>query len=268
MGKPASRVKKQGLDSLNRGIDALEIIAERGAVKLAELPELLETSRATAYRVLSTLQSRGYLEHVPDDHSYRLGPGAVILAARTHTASLIRLAEPAMAALREASGETVNLAAFRGGRLVYVSILEGFHAMRMSGTVGEEVPLHATALGKSVLSVLPDERRRALLGRAPFPKHTASTLRHWPQLERDLAATERRGYAIDNEEMDFGAVCLGAPILTDNGEPAGAISVAGLAGRAVGEKQAELGDAVAAWARRISAQLRQDGGTRSRKGSE
>src|SRR5262249_50300020 len=70
----------QTIDALERGIDVLEILADRGSVKLAELPELLGVSRATAFRLLATLQQRGYVERLPAQGGYRLGGGAVILA--------------------------------------------------------------------------------------------------------------------------------------------------------------------------------------------
>jgi len=105
--------KRMTIDALDRGIDVLEVIAERDSVRLAELPELLSVSRATAFRVLKTLEERGYVEHVRSEHAYRLGSGSVILAARSQTSSIVSLAGPAIADLRDAAGETVNLALTR-----------------------------------------------------------------------------------------------------------------------------------------------------------
>ena len=164
----ASRKNSQTIDSLSRGIDLLEILAEREAIKLAELPDLLETSRATAFRLLKTLQERGYVEHVSSQSAYRLGPSALLLATRSQSFSLVRVAEPALRDFAQRTGETVNLALFRGGHLHYVEIVEGRHALRMSGSIGQAAPIHSTALGKAILAVLPANRRRALLGDEPW----------------------------------------------------------------------------------------------------
>jgi DNA-binding IclR family transcriptional regulator len=245
--------KRPTIGSLERGIDLLEILAERGSAKLAELPELLGSSRATAFRLLATLQERGYVEHVASEHTYRLGPGAVILAARSQTSSLVRMAEPAMAELREMSGETVNLALFRGGRLIYAQIVEGGYALRMSGTVGEEAPLHATALGKSVLATLPPEQRQELLGRGRYESLTANTRTSWAALSQELDATAERGYAVEIEENDMGAACVAAAIVDGPAHPIGAISVSGPAGRFDTRHRDEMGELVARRCAEISA---------------
>jgi IclR family acetate operon transcriptional repressor len=242
---------KVTIDALSRGIDLLEIVAERGSVKLAELPALLGASRATAFRVLRTLQERGYVEHVREEHSYRLGPGAAILGAHSQASSVIRMAEPAMADLRDLSGETVNLALFRGGRLVYVAIVEGIHAIRMSGSVGEEVPLHSTALGKAMLGALPLESARAMLGTEPYRAYTSRTATTWEQISQMLGAIKERGYAVDLEEMDFGAACVGAAIVDRYGHPVGGLSVSGLAARFPEEVREEVGERVSLWCERI-----------------
>lgn len=255
--------KRPTIGSLERGIDLLEILAERESAKLAELPALLGSSRATAFRLLATLQERGYVEHVPSEHSYRLGPGAVILAARSQSASLVRLTEPAMAELREVSGETVNLALFRGGQLIYAQIVEGGYALRMSGTVGEEAPLHATALGKSVLAALPPEQREELVGRGRYDSFTGNTRTTWAALKKELDATAKRGYAVEIEENDMGAACVAAAIVDGPAHPIGAISVSGPAGRFKTRHREEMGELVARRCAEISASFgwnSEDGG--------
>ena len=253
-----AQASKLAIESLNRGLDLMEILAERGLVKLAELVDLLGTSRATAFRVVKTLQERGYVEHVPDLHAYRLGPGAFIVGARSQTSAIVQLAVPAMTNLHETSGETVNLGLFRGGRLVYVEIIEGKHAMRMTGTVGEEAPLHATAMGKATLSVLPEDRARTLVGPEPFASLTPKTRRDWEELQRDLRTARGRGYAVDLEEMDVGAACVGAAIRANDGEPVAALSVSGLAARFTAKERERIGRTIATWTGKISESLGHD----------
>jgi len=240
------------IDALDRGIDVLEVIAERGSVRLAELPELLSVSRATAFRVLKTLEERGYVEHVRSERVYRLGPGPVILAARSQTSSIVSLAGPAMAELRDAIGETVNLALFRGGRVAYVEILDGYHALRLSVSVGEEAPLHATALGKAALAALTPDRRRQLLPMEPFPAYTDRTLTTWEQLDDELEVSQARGYTLELEESAVGVVCVGAAIIGKVGYPIGALSASGLSARFAKYERQEAGKRVAEWCRRIS----------------
>jgi DNA-binding IclR family transcriptional regulator len=255
-----SQRERQTLDSLGRGLELLELIAQRGSVKLAELPELLGVSRATAFRVLTTLQARGFVDHVAAEHAYRLGPAPLSLASRSYVATLVRLAEPTMARLRERTGETVNLAHLRGGELTYVEILEGRHMMRMSARHGERVPLHCTALGKATLAALPEERRRELAGPEPYERFTPRSPATWGALAKQLRATEQRGYAIDDEEMDVDAVCIGAAVRGADGGPVGALSVAALAARLGDGDHASLGEFVRELAGEIGAAIARSAG--------
>ncbi len=247
--------KRTTIDALNRGIDLLEVLAERGSVRLAELPEVLGASRATAFRVLKTLEERGYVEHVRNERAYRLGPGSVILAARSQTSSIVRLAGPAMADLRDATGETVNLALLHGGRLAYVEILDGRHALRLSVSPGQEAPLHSTALGKATLAALPPEEGKRLLGGEPYPSYTDRTIKTWEELSADIETTRARGYAVDVEEMIVSAACVSAPLVGRSGYPVGALSVSGLVDRFSEDRRQEMGERVTEWCRRISNEL-------------
>jgi IclR family acetate operon transcriptional repressor len=250
-----TKKKSLTIDSLTRGIDLLELLAEHDSLKLAELPELLGTSRATAFRLLKTLQGRGYVEHVPSLSAYRLGPAALLLASRSQAFSLVRIAEPALRDLAEKTGETVNLAIFRGGHLIYVEIVEGRHALRMSGSIGQTVPMHSTALGNAILAALPPDHQRALLGNEPWEQYTPRTPRTWKALEPELASAAKRGYALDLQQMDEGAVCVGAAVIGSNGHPIGGISVSGWVQRIDEAKQREIGETLSSWCAAISQEL-------------
>jgi IclR family acetate operon transcriptional repressor len=163
-----------------------------------------------------------------------------------------------MADLQDTTGETVNLALFQKGRLVYVEILEGRHAIRMSGSVGEEVPLHSTALGKAILAALPSDKSETLVGAEPYPAYTARTRTTWKELRYNLEEVAQQGYAEDLEEMDFGAACVGAAITGHDSYPIGGLSVAGLAARFSPASRAKIGKRVAGWCRQISRELAQD----------
>lgn len=242
-------------NSLERGLDILELLASRGELRLGEVVKELGTSRATAFRMLATLQSRGYVEHVRSGHIYRLGSAVKGLAAQSDASSIVDLAAPAMEHLRAATSETINLALARRGRIVYGAILEGAYALRMAATVGTDVPPHAAALGKAVLASLPLGRREAYLPAEPYPAFTDRTITQRSGLEEELALTLVRGYAVDDEETEVGAACVAAPILGSDGVPVAAISVSGLAARMPDEKRLALGREVQGWCARISTEL-------------
>src|SRR5262249_30151614 len=156
---------------------------------------------------------RGYVERLPAQGGYRLGGGAVILASATQVSTLVTVTAPAMEELHERTGETVNLALWRGRKLVYAEVLDGAFALRMSGSVGQVAPFHCTALGKAMLAWLPSEDARSLVGDEPFKQYTERTMTTWSALDAELAGVRHRGFSVEVEEMDVGAACIGGPIL-------------------------------------------------------
>src|SRR5215471_17804038 len=164
------------LGSLDRGLAVLELIARRGEARLTELAREIGTSRTTMFRVLETLRARGFAEHVAASHTYRLGPGALALAANGTRSAITRLAEPAMADLRNGTGETITMIGVHGSRLVYEAVLEGRYSLRSLPSLGSTVAAHGSALGKSVLAASPAPLRALLLGPEPFKQFTEHTI--------------------------------------------------------------------------------------------
>jgi IclR family acetate operon transcriptional repressor len=232
------------LGSLDRGLTVLELIARRGEARLAELARELGTSRTTMFRVLETLRARGFAEHVAASHTYRLGPGARALASHATRSAITRLAEPAMADLRNATGETVNLIGVHGSRLVYEAVLEGGYALRSLPSLGMTVAAHASALGKAVLADSPAAMREVLLGPVPYQRFTDNTITARRELDAELDATRQRRYATDREENETGLTCVAAAIRGADGRPAGAISISGLTDRMNKLDLADLGTRV------------------------
>lgn len=243
------------MKQIDRLLDLLELLGERGELSLAEAAALLGTSRPTAYRLLIKLQSRGYADHLSQDHRYQLGPAIRSLISQFDLSTIVRQAGPALADLRASTGETVNLAVVRRGRIAYSAILDGHYALRMSASIGQEVPPHAAALGKAILSAMSPDERYLLLGPPPYRRYTANTHVEPDALDQDLAMTRARGYAIDREEVDMGAVCIAAPIRGSEGMPIAAISVSAVAARFPEAKWSRVGRAVKQWSDRISAEL-------------
>jgi DNA-binding IclR family transcriptional regulator len=242
-------------NSLSHGLETLEFLADQDQAKLVEIASHLGVSRATAFRVVTALESHGYVEHVRDEHVFRLGPGVRALAARSNASSVVRLAAPAMASLRSATSETVNLALLSRGRICYSAIIDGAFALRMLTKVGDKVPPHATAIGKVIAAFLSAGEREALLGTEPYPALTNLTITSCGELETELSRVRSDGFATDSGEVEVGAACVAAPIFGSDGRPLGAISVSGLAERMPKSGVPELGSMIRGWCDDISQQL-------------
>ncbi|MDA8290126.1 MAG: IclR family transcriptional regulator [Actinomycetota bacterium] len=241
---------------VDRIFDVLEYVAEHEPARVVDLCTDLGLPRPTVHRLLATLIARGYVQHDADGHVYRIGRVLASLSSRGGlTSKIVEMAEPALVRLRDITGETVNLGVVTGGRIVYAAALEGSRVPRMSVDVGQDVPPHAAAMGKAILAALPRERRAALLGPEPYPRYTAQTIGSLDVLVGELELTTTRGYAVDQEEVDLGAVCVAAAIVGPSGVPVAGLSVSGTTSRIDVAQQRELGKQIIEWCEHVSALL-------------
>jgi IclR family acetate operon transcriptional repressor len=240
---------------LERAFDVLEYVADRGEVRVGEICQDLKLPRPTVHRLLTVLIDRGYLDHDPVRHVYRTGPTTTRIAAHTKASRVVQFGEPALVAMREASGETANLGIVRGGRIVYAATLDGFRFPRMSVTIGEDVPPHAAAIGKALLADLGEQERTRLLGPEPYPSYTERTITTRAALDAELARILERGFAIDCEEIDADAVCIAAAIHGEDGKPVAGLSVSATSSRLPPAALEQLSELVIKWCKHVSSVL-------------
>jgi IclR family acetate operon transcriptional repressor len=254
-GDGASAGDRYAIAVLAKALDLLEALEGEGQPTLTELSNRTGIPKPTALRVLANLEARGYVER--DVHGrYKLGLRLLQLGARvTADIDLREVARPEMEALRDAFEETVNLALPAEIGIVYIAILESAHGLRMAANVGMRDSYHSSALGKAILAQrTPAEIERAL-GAEPLARKTTRTLATRAQLAPELERVRRQGYAIDEEENELGARCIGVPIFGRDGSCVAAISVSGPVSRLTSERAGVIADRVKRSAAAISRQL-------------
>ncbi len=194
---------------------------------MAEASRGIGISRAAAFRLLHTLSVQGYV--LKNSRSPRYYPAARLIAlgqSLTSSTAIAGLMKSAMATLFELYGETVNVGLPHGDRVLYIDMLESRRGLRMAAQIGERDHLHSTALGKALLAALSHEDAAALIAGIPLPRLTHSTITSRTALFAEIARIRERGYAVDDEENEMGARCVGVAI-RDAGRPVVALSVSG-----------------------------------------
>lgn len=222
---------------LQKALDVLEHVVGEEPMTLGDASRVTGLGKAAVYRILNTFEARQYLIKEPTTRRYHTGPALLALAATvTGKLDLVEVARPAMAALRDASGETVNLGVAVGDHVEYLAMLESPHSLRMASRPGSVDALHCTALGKAILAWLPRIEAEALAPQSHLMATTPNTITDWEALSVELQRTRNRGWSIDEEENEVGARCIAAPILGADGRPLAALSVSGPASRMTPEK--------------------------------
>lgn len=243
--------RPQGTQLLDRGLSMIDLIAgEPGRLRAADIAARLGLTRSTAYRILAALNGAGMIRLDPVSQTYVLGPHLFDLARVSDLESWPG-ARDVLQELRDQTGETVYLHVPDGEQLRMIDRHESAHPLRTAAALGSRRPLHAAAAGKAFLAFLDPRKQTALLRAIDFAPRTERTITRRDLLQAQLELIRRTGYAIDDEEVYAGIRCCGAPIMDENGEPIGAISVSGPAYRVTMERLAQLGPDVAAAARRI-----------------
>ncbi len=174
--------------AVERVCDILDVLQRsREGASLSDVAEVTSLPKSSAYRYLSALEARRYVERDNTNNLYRLG-----MAFRPqHTRQidmLVAHAKPYLEKLRDRLGETTNLGVLEGAHIVHALVVESNEMMRLAARVGDRGNLHSTALGKAIAAELTDDRVRTLLAPEPMtPLHQ----RH-PRLGRRLPARSRR----------------------------------------------------------------------------
>jgi DNA-binding IclR family transcriptional regulator len=215
-----------------KALDILECVANANQLlSTSQVAELCKISRPTAYRLLSTLVSRGYVAAV-DDARFRLGTQALSLGKKVLASiDLPDVARSYMRQLSDLTNETVNLSIREGLEILYIARVEGSQSIRMTSNIGTRSHLHSTSMGKAILAFLPDEEQTLLVEKLVLTPCTTATITERTLLVKELANVRKQGIAIDNEENESGVRCLGAPIFDHTGYAFAGISVSGPAYR-------------------------------------
>jgi len=250
------------VQSLVRALALLNRVAEaqsEGAT-LTELAQQVGLPASTAHRLLSTLEQERYVRFDHEGRSWSVGVQAFMTGcAFTKSRSLGALARPHMRLLMEKAGETVNLAVEDEGEAVYLAQVECRQMMRAFARPGSRAPLHASAVGKAILSAVSDKTLSRVLHQRGMPRLTPKTITTPSALRAELEQVRASGYAVDDEEHAVGLRCIAAPIFDETGEAIAAISASGPMARIVEERVASLGALVLETANAISSEMGRPG---------
>jgi DNA-binding IclR family transcriptional regulator len=243
------------VQSVDRAVSILEILARRGEAGVTELAVELGVHKSTAFRLVAVLEARGLVEQTADRGKYRLGFGVVRLAgAATVQLDLGRESREVCERLAAELGDTVNMAIFADAYAINISQARGTAAVSSHNWIGQRTPLHATSSGKVLLAFQPAALRTQLLAR-PLRRLTPHTITDHKRLREELLAVREQGWASTSEEFEIGLNAVAAPVFGQDGTVVAAVSVSGPSYRLAAESFPEVAHLVVAAAAEIGARL-------------
>jgi len=219
---------------------ALDVLEEfRGdAVELGvtELSKKLKLHKNNIFRLLATLEARGYIEQNKSTENYRLGLKSLELGQTfIRQMGLLRQARPTLEELAAKANETSYLAIMRNQDVIYLDVVEANQTVRVASRVGLRLPPFCTAVGKVLIASDSEEELRKKLPEE-IEKRTAKTITDPRLLIEHLKKVFKQGYAVDDEEYEEGVRCISAPVRDYTGSVVAAISISGPAMRMTEKK--------------------------------
>lgn len=196
--------------SVDRTLEIIDILVDRGDVGVSELAERLCVAPSTAHRVLDTLGRRMFVMQDENTRRYQPGPR---LTAMSYEIELIARSRRPVEALGRSTGMTVHISVLDGSEVRYVHHWAPPRAQRAIGNrVGTKMPAYSTSAGKALLSISPREQIRSMFPRRALPKSTPATIGDRQVLLEELHAVRRVGYARNVEESEPGVIGFASPI--------------------------------------------------------
>jgi DNA-binding IclR family transcriptional regulator len=228
-GRVASAEERAKLNqSVRKAITLLRATAEDRNANVSSLARSAGLPRATALRMIQTLEQEGFLLRIPGDDRVLLGPELLRLARNTDEQLLLReVSRPIVSGLVAALRETVTLSVVApDGGLDLVSQVDAPAQLRPQSWVGQRFPLHASASGKVLLATYDDERLERFLDE-PLARFTPSTITAPVDLREELRRVREQRYALSRDEEEEGLSGVSTGISGQRDELLGVLTVGG-----------------------------------------
>ena len=214
------------IQSIERAAAILHCFENDRELSLTDISKMAGLHKSTASGIINTLKKEKFLRQNEETGKLRLGLELFRLGANVQL-DYRNLCMPYLDDLLQSTGETINLVEREGHQIVYIEKKESMHSMRICTKIGQQLPLYCTGAGKAILAFLQDEDVRVILSETRFVPYTKNTIPNETELMAQILEIRKCGYAKDMEELEYGLVCIGAPIFNRKGVPVAAISVSG-----------------------------------------
>lgn len=256
---PSNEGERYIVPGLKRGLTILQLFGDDAKIlRLADIARQLDVPRSSAFRLVYTLETLGFVERTKDSYGYHLGSRVLSLGfAYLSSTEVVSVAREPLNVLNRKTGLGVNLAVRDGTEIVHLIRIPSRGPFTSNLQVGQRRPAHAAPMGRILLCELSHEELAALYtDENALHRYTSATPTTLNQLRRMLARDRARGYVISFGTFVPSGCSVSAPVRDVTGKIVAAINLSGARDSAV-EKElgGKLKDELLAAAAEISAAL-------------
>ncbi len=224
------------IQSLSRGLTIIELLAKsESSLGVTEISKQLGIDKSSATRLIQTLVEHGFAIKDPESRRFLVGPKMKSLVDISAEARPLKaLSMPFIKKLMEDTGENSHVAVYSQEQCLVVADIESTAQLRVVSGEGRLIPNHCTAIGKCLIA----------FGEYPLPRdlnaHTPRTISSRDQLKLHMEQIRNRGFAMDDEEHEYGVRCMAAPVYNKAGKAIASIGISGPTVRVTLDKVPEL----------------------------
>ncbi len=217
------------IGSVIKAIEIVKEIAEsETGLGVTEISSSLDYGVSATYHLVNTLKLSNIIEQDRKTKKYKIGFELFRICGLAKNQSVLaNTAQPYLDKLREKVDETCNLAILDGNNIMYIAQSESTKLLKMFTQLGAKVPFYCTGAGKALLAYQPLDIQHLIISGTNLVSYTENTITTPEGLTGEFDSIKEKGYALDNEEREYGVTCVAVPIFDCYGEAVAAISVSG-----------------------------------------
>jgi IclR family pca regulon transcriptional regulator len=227
--EPKKRASRYNIEALARGLDILALFSPQNtSLSMTEVVSLLNLNKSTVFRLLSTLETMGYLDRDPETRRYRPSLRVLHLGYTVINSLEVRqVARPHLERLAREVDETVSLCMLDSNSVIYVDRVRNKSIVGVLLKTGSRIPAHCATVGKVLLADLTTDELDSFLNHTELTPCTSRTITDREALLCELTKVRKKGYAICDGELAIGLRAAGAPIYNHQQKAVAAINVSG-----------------------------------------
>ena len=220
---------KNRVPAVERTIDILEYLVSRNeAISIKELAENLHIPNVTVFRIMKSLESKGFVNNQSNKGKYVLGARAVSFGSTlVKESKLSQIANAIMYELARQTGQTVQLGVLFEYQVMYIEQIRTSESLTLIVPTRNPFAVNISASGKILVSYLPEPRREEFMKNTELVPSTPNTIVDKELFKKELDKVRAQGFAIDDEEFARGIRCVAAPIFNNRGENVAALGITG-----------------------------------------
>lgn len=221
-------VAMSSIRAIDRAIDVLQAFTfEKPALTLTEISKVTQIPKNTVYRIMYTLERRGYVQFDQHTVTYKAGLKCIEIGfLLSSVLDVLREAEEHLIDLHAKTRQTVLMAIKGDDYILYVSKKEHPEGLKFSSLVGQRRPFIYGTLGPVLLAYLPDDQIERIL-QTPVSRHTPYTVTDKQAILQRLLSIRKDGYYMESNETNVGVTGIGTPVFNAKGEAEAAIGIVG-----------------------------------------